>query len=266
MPTRLLDPVRSLSDLTHMFVTPLSHLGGLVGNWLRPPPSAAAGDIAPQELIERLAGEANSAEAARRAAEQRIVELETVIEQLQQARSFTRGGNVALRTAAIVARHPDSSVGTVQLGAGSRNGVIEGTVAVYSGACLIGRVVSVSRLRCDLLPITSKRNDLIGAAIYASDRQQAAGVEVQLVPAGDGTLTANIERNADIAVGDVARLSDSSWPEAAQGMELGLVEAIRPNDDHPLRATVVVRPRFTARDVATVTLKIETPDAGESQP
>jgi cell shape-determining protein MreC len=167
----------------------------------------------------------------------------------------------ALVTASIVLRSPTSGSGEVVLNRGASHGLQPGTVAVYNGVHLLGRVTNdVTAVQSTLLPLTNKSNRLIECRVIPHDQPDRRPGElprVGLEPLADGTFTAQPNAAETIAVGDTVRLDDTSWPTSAQKMIVGLVESVESNDLDPLRKIIIVRPAFQVSQVTQVVLRIE---------
>ena len=116
-------------------------------------------------------------------------------------------------------------------------------------------MTEVSRFRCRLLPVTSPASGYLRAEVVTGDPPR--NVVVHLEAPGDGTLRGEVDRATGIAVGDVARLNDPDWPEAARSRLLGRVESVEFMDEAPLRRLVIIRPGYQAHQVDTITLLIE---------
>ncbi len=251
-----------LADLVRLPVTPLGHAGTAVRTWLRPEPRPW--EVSPDQL-EQLAAENERQAALYRRAQLRIAELEEQLEQLQQAEFYRPRVAVQYLAAGVTANDANRPAAAVELNRGSRAGVREGTVAVYNGAHLIGRVERVSLLRSQLLPLCSVASGLLRALVLPRDRPEAPLSEaavIQLEPKGNGTFTAELSRETEISEGDLVMLADHTWPEAAQAMVIGTIESVRVKDDDLLRNRLVVRTRYRAHQLRYVTLKVELDEEG----
>ena len=60
--------------------------------------------------------------------------------------------------------------------------------------------------------------------------------------------------------GDEVVLLDEDWPASAQGLRIGVIESVKPNDKVPLRNIVIVRPTYQLSQVRMVVLRIEPHD------
>jgi hypothetical protein len=82
-------------------------------------------------------------------------------------------------------------------------------------------------------------------------------VLVQLEPTGAGAFTGEVRRTDVVEAGDVVRLDDHAWPEAAQMMIVGRVTSVEPSESEPLRSRIAVAPQFQIGQVSYATLLVE---------
>lgn len=203
--------------------------------------------------------------------QRRVRELETVNAELQGLRSRL-GDAWVYRRASVVGRSGDAAAGTLNIDVGVRDGLRPGCVVV-SRANLVGRVVQVAPSSAVVRPLTSPGSLIevvftppvlpTGGALPPTDQQAL------LKAAGPDRLVADdVDRRVKISVGDYARLSDAggpeSWPAPAQGMIVGVVTSVKPNEDDPLRQRVEVRPLISPRFITAITV-IEPGGAGEPE-
>lgn len=259
LPNRWLQPwTTDLAGIVNLPLTPFEDAGGRIKGWLRPVDDPLAGET---EQVQKLIEDRDEILALYRAAQLKIDLLQEEIGQLQDAVRFHRGVTVTPIYAQVTGRSPGRAGGLLRLKAGAREGVVPGTVAVYRGVHIIGRITDdVGHLGSKLLPMTDRASGWVAGIVLSADDVAASVADaphVDLYPQGDGTLTGEIERARDVQEGDVVQLSDYSWPDAAQGMMIGKIEKITTKDDDPLRNLVVVRPHYLAADLNSVTLKIE---------
>ncbi len=265
LPTKWLGWTNDLSEIVRLFVQPFGRAGIYVATWLRPDPYP--GQDLPEngeDLILRLSEDNERYKALYRRAQSRIADLEEQLEQLQQAELSSPRTEIRFITAGVTGHNPNRPSDVVELSRGTRFGVREGTVAVYNGVHIIGRVTRVSLFASWLLPVTSRASGLIRALVYPKGRPEATirdAAVIQLEPQGDGTFIADLSREVKVAEGDLVSLADPAWPEAAQAMLLGTVESVRVKDQDLLRNTLVVRPRHQAHYLRYVTLKVELEEA-----
>lgn len=269
MPTRWLGWTKDVAAIVALPITPFTHIGTKLSATLRPaasPLDALTGDH--RDMLEKLAIEKDYAEAQLVHAQLRIDELEQQVAQLQLASRYSSGRPVKLLLADITSHSPNLSLDVVSLSRGSRDGVVEGAIAVHAGVHLVGRVTQVDTLRSLMVPMTSPAmQELIDAVVMPAGNADALvdqAPRVQLSLRKDGTFSAEIDRQVAVERGDVARLADARWPGTAQAMIIGTVENVEPIEDQPLRRRIVVRPMYRAHELSSVTLKIELPE-GEAR-
>lgn len=239
-------------------VVPFGHALVKVRTWLRPgegvlPDSSPAVQMLQQELEQfKTLYQATELENQR---------LREEIEQLTLARRDGGQAAARLQYASIVGENAQSTGRVFTLNRGSRAGVTPGTVAVYNGVHLIDRIAEgVAPLTSKLIPLTDTeiKNVEVYLQIDATSSPTRETPRALLRPAGDGTLIGEVALDAGVEVGFVARLDDPSWPPTATALIVGTVEKLDPKPENPLRQIVIVRPRFTAENLASVTLKVET--------
>ena len=261
-----------LARLVHVFLMPFSHAGNALGGWLRPAPSAGDALVPPEggleQLLEQIIEDRDRARAEYHRQRQRAEELEEQLRQLQQIPPETLRTASSSVIAHIAARHPLSPLGVAELKVqrGAEVEISPGTIAVYAGVHLLGRVVGEpSGATCSLLPIANPDTGSIRGRVFPRDDPLGPGTLTLIEPTGRGTFTANVDRESILHEGDVLRLDDRRWPPTAQGMVLGEVVSVQANDEEPLRETIIIRPVYQVQQVASVTLIIEHPaDAGDS--
>ncbi|MHC4414714.1 MAG: rod shape-determining protein MreC [Planctomycetota bacterium] len=261
LPTGWLRPWTShVADIVNVPVQPFADAGIRPRGRLRPRDDATAGE---SERVRHLTEELEKARALSHAKQLRIEALEQEIRELQDARRFHRGGEVEIDPlfARITGRSPDRAGGPVRLNVGRRDGVTGGTVAVFRGVHLIGRVAEdVAQAGSWIIPITDPSNRLVEAVILpAGDPLAPVGEapRILLAPSGPGAFAGDLDAAVGVERGDTVRLSDPTWPASAQGMIVGFVESVSPKDAQPLLTSIVVRPRYHAHHLTSVTLKIE---------
>ncbi len=167
LPTPWLKRTNDLSDIVRLFVQPFGRAGIYVATWLRP--ELDPGKDLPEngeDLILRLSEDNERYKALYRRAQSRVAELEEQLEQLQQAEFYSPRTEIRFITAGVTGHNPNRPSDVVELNRGSRFGVREGTVAVYNGVHLIGRIERVSLFASWLLPVTSRASGLIRALVY----------------------------------------------------------------------------------------------------
>ena len=246
------------ADLVAVPVQPMTDAAVRLGRWVRPADREMA--VASKAVQERTQ-ELEATRALLHAARLTIEALEEEISALQEARRYQPGVEMNPVFARVTGRPPQRGQGPVRINVGTRQGVVPGTVAVYRGGHLMGRVAdNIARLTCQVIPITDPSTGLIEAVILPPDdplEALASAPRVQLVADGSGGLTGDLDRTIPVRAGDVVRLADPSWPASAQGMIIGVVDSVRGKDLQPLLSSITVAPRYHAQRVASMTLMIE---------
>lgn len=250
------------AEVMRLVLGPFTNMGNLVAETIRPPRSlSASGFPADETTIERLHVQLNEFERLYLAEQSKVEDLQRQLEQLQKLPPELLDVPIQPRVAGVVLRSPTSTLGLVVLNRGANHGVKPGTVAVYDGVHLLGRVTDdVSAMQCSLLPLTNKSTGYLVARVMPMDRSDvriADAPEILLEPDGSDAFTAQIDKNTLIEVGSTVRLRDTKWPATAQAMVIGLVESITPNELEPLRNIVTVRPVWQPSQVTRMLLKIE---------
>ncbi len=261
LPTGWLRWTSVLADIVNVPVQPLGDAGLRLAEWVRPPDGRSGAE---SEEFRRQTDDLETARALLHAARLRIEALHEEIGELQAARRMNQGTEINPLFARVTGHSPQHPGGPISINAGSRHGVEQGTVAVYRGVHLVGRIAEgVARLGSRVIPITDPAAGLLEAIILPAGEPLASidgAPRLQLAPDGNGALVGDLDRAVPVRRGDLVRLSDPSWPDSAQGMIVGEVDAIGPEDLQPLLQVIVVRPRYPAHRVTSVTLKIERHD------
>ena len=238
-------------------VQPLADAGLRLGLLMRPGLTANGSN----EVLRQRDEELQTTRALLHGARIRIEALLEEIDALQEARRFHRAVEMTPLYARVTGAPPDRGSGPVRLNVGSRHGVVPYAIAIYRGGHLVGRVAGdVSRLSSRLVPLTDPSTGLVeGLILPAGDpiANIAQAPRIQLFPDGHGGLGGDLDRELAVSVGDVVRLADPGWPQSAQGLIVGTVESIEPNDHQPLRVLITVRPTFEAKRLDSVTLLVE---------
>ena len=185
LPTKWLGWTNDLSEIVRLFVQPFGRAGIYVATWLRPDPYP--GQDLPEngeDLILRLSEDNDRYKRLYRRAQSRIADLEEQLEQLQQAELSSPRTEIRFITAGVTGHNPNRPSDVVELSRGTRFGVREGTVAVYNGVHIIGRVTRVSLFASWLLPVTSRASGLVRALVYPKGRpdELIRGVDIVGTP------------------------------------------------------------------------------------
>lgn len=212
-----------------------------------------------------------------------VERLNRIIDELSRGAMVMPDLPIRQISAPVIGSGSDPTNTTLKVRAGSRaagGGVTINSVAVVGGVHLVGRVVGVSRLYCDVRPITDRASDLIQGSIWLAD--DVKGPLCALRPTGEGTLKGDVEFQSDpanpataggaeIKPGMTVRLEDDNWPPHAWALVVGLVEDVEILDNQ--RRRITVRPVFRPDRVSQVVLRIlgDAPapgasDGGEGMP
>jgi cell shape-determining protein MreC len=266
-PERWLGWTKLPGEIENLLLGPFGHAANVTGEWLRPEPSTDPDlrQYSP-ESIRHIEEESEEWHRLCVIAQNRVKDLE---QQLKEARAiFDEVPDMTLRQvrASVVVRAAGAQLGPVVLNRGERDGVSIDSVPLYNGQVL-GRITSVSAVQSTLLPLAVRGGGLILAVIQSQSNPMAPLESLkaaQFQPVGDGTLSADVDRSAPIASGDVALLLDTAWPMVARGRKIGVVESVKVKDADPLRNTVIVRPQYQVAQLANVTLVTEEPANAET--
>ena len=257
-PERYLGWTNDFAEIIRVPTRPFSHLGIILGNWLRPPKSFDPElPEETKEYVKHLKTERDKFMQLYAAEQMEVASLRQTLEQIQRV-PFESRRPMRLLGASITAHSPTDSLGPVQLNRGSRAGVTPGAIALYNGVYLVGRVSDVSPFGSTLVPLTNVATGLMTVKITPPDTRDISELSlVQLQPIGDGTFVADVESETVIQTGYEAILSDRTWPDAARSMVIGVVTSIDPIDDQPLRNRIVIQPHILVSELSRVTLKLE---------
>lgn len=262
-----------LAEIFGIVMTPFADLGNRIGAGLRPPPAREGSNATDSELIRHLQDEMVEFERLYRAEQARVEALERQLEQIQKVPIEYMKTTVQPISARVTLRSPTSALGTVTVSRGSNHGVKPGTIAVYNGVELLGRIIKVDGVQSTILPLANRATGWIKGAVLPGGRTETVmsrAPKISLEPKGDGTFIAQADKALIINPGDEVVLLDESWPASAQAMKIGAVESVRPNDMEPLRNTVIVRPAYQVSQLASIVLKLEVDngqvDGGRKQP
>lgn len=203
-------------------------------------------------------------------------ELRRVIAELQQGLDLNPAIPVRQFQAPVIGSSMELSSRVLTVRAGSREGVEPtASVAVVRGVHLVGRVIGVKDRFCSVQPFTDTSAGSIKGVVMLGATQ--FGPACFLVPRGDGTLAGQLMTEptllptgattaaADAAGGDpsagvkpgmIVRLGDERWPQSAQMLEIGIVEAVETPPDNIRIRTIVIRPRYRIDRVSEVTLRV----------
>jgi len=139
---------------------------------------------------------------------------------------------------------------------GSLSGVRVGSLALYQGYQLLGRVSAVSPRSATITPITSKEYGTITALVIAEDDAFENATSCSLDPVGDGTFRGDLGEQSPVKVGLRVVYRDPDPRQINTGPLIGVIEKVSAKDDSPLWNTIIVRPESNLDDVSVVDLKI----------
>lgn len=195
----------------------------------------------------------------------RIAELEQLVRDLQL--TSTVPGREATRP--VVANRVGQALGsgTIDVRAGTRDGVIAGDVATARGTQqLVGLVTKAGTMVSTVRLLTDRRIEpgLMQAVIGAEGMRDASTQQslprCQLRPDGSGRLideqvAAPAGSEVAIRVGALVRLDDATWPGPAQLLTLGRIERVDAAASPQFRK-ITVRPIVDVSRVSGVILHV----------
>jgi cell shape-determining protein MreC len=168
--------------------------------------------------------------------QQELREARSFIDQLTQMRRY-RQSSEKLLPARVTLSTRGLQINTLTLGVGSVDNVSVGEV-VTTGYNLVGRIASVgthtSTVRLINTPGTYLAVGIVPPVNDDTPRQALAHLEI----ADDGKVFyARGDVSDPVKVGDLAFLADDRWPTSAQGLIVGQVTKIDPDEKTPLLRT-----------------------------
>lgn len=231
-----------------ILLAPLSRTVHQVSSSVRPPPKDG-GALTPAE-VEALRERTAEQETAILALKAELEKTRALLVDLGALRAL---GATEIKhvVATVVGSTSRAGAGTIEIQAGTREGITVDSIAVTTGQQLVGKVKSVGARLSTIVPITTKGTDRIPAVVMLPDGTYAPCV---LEARGDGTLRgplADPEARPGAGsrpipdVGQVVRLNhvNSKWPRSANMLVVGEVVSVEPSLSGPLRKDVIVRPR-----------------------
>jgi hypothetical protein len=167
--------------------------------------------------------------------------------------------------------------GGVRDSTGATIAVGPGDVAVHEGVNLVGRVIGARGGVADIRVMTDPSAGVIRGSIYPDELDpqalragtpDALALGTQLIGIAGGRLRGVVyalrlpegRLEPDVRVGMTVRLSDPSWPRAAQMLVIGTVERVERADNG--RPIVIVRPGFEPQSLQEVTIMLTTEAMG----
>lgn len=256
LPARLLGWTSDLARIINVPLMPFRDLGTSVAGWLSPERDVRIREF---EGEQHLLQEYEELDRRYIAAQMQIAELEEQLAQIQQIPMTELDVPIRPVSARITARNPRDRTANVQINRGGQHRVEQGTIAVYRGVHLIGKVTSVDRMSSMLLPVTNQEHGPLRAVITPPDASSTPvtdATEITLEPLGDGTFLAEPQADIPVGRGDIVRLAAMpDWPRSSMGMVIGTVESV--SNGQSLRKRVIVQPSYEANQIASVVLKVE---------
>ena len=249
-------------------IAPISGPLALLSGWLRPGESLAG---LPDSTGDELRQQLEFYKSEYLVSQQRIEEMERVIEALQGGVAF--GGQPRINRLEATRIGADPGSGTITVSRGSNHGVTLNTVAsaIASPHHLVGVVTNVGPSVSTIQVLTDPRltPNLIDALVLPLGAVDAAAVQAavrgQFKPAGDGELAGDmgIDDAAKVQRGAPVYLDDAYWPGSAQRLMIGRVVRVE-DTDKPLFKRVVLRPEFEPARVRGVVLRIPADESASS--
>jgi len=224
---------------TRAAITPVTYPLAMLAQRFRPARAPLQDDVTDsdlrlqRDLLLQLA----------RKLEQDLREAQQTIASLSQVRDALRLEGIKLREASVVAWSNDPANPTLTINRGKTHGITAGRV-VASGFNLVGQVTDAGpmtatvRLIAQPAPNDRMIVDVVPAVAGTAPRRFTA----EIVHQGDGTFVGEAKADGQVRVGDLAHLSDPTWPREARGFVVGKVVSIDPHPDSILRREFTVKP------------------------
>jgi cell shape-determining protein MreC len=217
-------------------IAPIANGLKAVGNRLRPGEEqvlAVGDDARTRRLYEEML-------ARTRQLENHLRDAQVQIQELSMIRQMGSPDAMKLVDAAVatwgVATH------TLGISRGQRDSLREGLVVVDGGS-LVGRLSEVYPVSATVKLITAPRTSLQARVVAPDAIDSPMGLVVALKSDTDGLFHCQVKASDPVHEGDLAHLSDDSWPTEAAGFIVGRVTAIKPDPTDPLlRRLVTVKP------------------------
>lgn len=257
LPARSVRWVSWFGNVADLLVAPVQHPFSAAVRALRSPPSPDAVDA---EAVQTLRQDLQEALLLYHRVRDENERLRAQILDLQRGLALAHDLPVRQIAAPVIGGSSDLSTRMLRVRAGRRDGVEFNAVAVVRGVHLVGKAVEVSPRISKVLPITDRAAGRIHGVVMLDEL--TPGPLGSFEPLGDGALRGRLEFTLDpeaaqprIAAGATVRLSDDQWPEHAQMLVIGAVEAIEPAPEQPARQIVTVRPAVRLDRVSEVVLR-----------
>ncbi len=261
LPARALAPwTGDVARIVAVPIVPLMHLGIAVRERIRPPREAF--DPRAPEVIELEM----AAERYRTLFEQARLKgeaLERDLAAVKAVRALPGSGGVQLETAAIVGVDPTRGEGLVRINLGARHGVHRDAPVIIRGDIFGGVVASDPSQFVSLVRPASRSSlsvRLYPAEGAALERDPASYPGTVLKPVEGGLWHGDLASDANVEVGQLARIADDRYGNVARGMRVGRIRRVLANEQAPLARIIEVEPLAVLSDESTVIVAIDPPD------
>lgn len=252
---------RPIAGALDLVLAPVQHPLLWVSHRLRPPPDDAS--LSDDPALRALELERERYKALYLRALEESQALRRQLSDLRAALALNPDLLERSVIAPVIGRGFDPSSRLLKVRAGSADGVEAGSVAVFRGVNLVGRVVEASARVSRVRPITDPEAGRVAGVVMVGEVD--LGPMCLLSPTGDGSLQGPLEHlpglTGDLGVepGMVVRLRDDTWPAGVRMFVLGRVEKVEPAPGEPLRRIVTVRPVVDLRRISEVVLWVPGP-------
>jgi hypothetical protein len=250
-----------LSDLVRVPVTPLSHVGMMVKNWVRPALELSDEITDEQERQELTTAERDHYRQLYHAQMLRATELADQLRILQSLPESALRNPLPPLIVPLdltgIKPNDTSEIVELKLSRGITNRIQAGDVAIV-GRDIVGRILRLGVTRVELLPSNHKDTGRIRAAVVPShplkDKRPPLLAEILIEPSSNSVFLATVQADKGVQEGDLVVLDDPSWPKASHGLVLGIVTNSRQLDEAPLRNILEVTPRKRACEHSRVVI------------
>jgi len=220
--------------------TPFVHASSWVARGFQGPAREPPPDLAAREALEEQYQQLLQ---YNRRLQIELEQTQDELVELSGIRDVVTKRNLQLLPARVVAFDQSHGQQTMLLGRGARHGVRRGQ-AVSSGMNLVGRVVEAGPVTATVRTIKQPDQTLLVQFASTAPRQTLPEslVSLQLSEKGD-RFVAVTGQDEPVEQGDLAHLSDETWPRSAWGAVVGVIREIEPLPTDPyLRQQVFVEP------------------------
>ena len=284
VPASWLGWTSDLADLVRIPVTPVSHIGMMFTNWIRPSAELSGLPSDENERNEFLISERDHYRQLYHQYRLLADDFEDKLldSEMVPVHELLKPNPPLLLSIDLTGVKSSDVAGIVELklvrGASLR--ILEGDIAIV-GRDIVGRISRVGMTRIELRSSTHRETGYIRAAVFSAKPPRDASHpppyhEVLLKSNGDGNFYAEVPEKSDIRVNDLVVLNDATWLpgnglilgsvinidlyealyKPARGQDialiLGSVCEITPLDEAPLRQLLTIAPRRRVRDVSHV--------------